>query len=314
MRFVELQIGGLCFGILAALLITFEAFEGIFEFTRSHEDWDLDEVIMLGISLIFGGLIYLWLIARRQAHDMKQAQADILKSRDEAEFANKAKSDFLSNMSHELRTPLNSVIGFSHILKDDVDQPLSEDQLNSVEHINKAGSHLLALINEVLDLSKIEAGTLGLNMEDCDLQTLLGQCIELVEAQATEADVSVTLTSSTDLVVRADHQRLTQSVLNLLTNGIKYNQPGGQAEIEAGKTSDAMISISVSDNGIGIARERFGELFEPFNRLGHEDSAIEGTGIGLAIVDKLIEAMDGSISVKSTPGEGSTFTIHIPVA
>jgi len=314
MRFAELLIGALCFGILSAVLITFEAFEGIFEFTRIHEDRDLDEVIMLGISLVFGGLIYLWLIARRQAQEMKLAQADILKSRDEAQFANKAKSDFLSNMSHELRTPLNSVIGFSHILADDVDQPLSEDQLNSVEHISKAGTHLLALINEVLDLSKIEAGTLGLNVEACDLQMLLEQCIDLVEAQASDADIHVNLTSPTDLLVRADHQRLMQTIINLLSNGIKYNQPGGRVEINVGKSPDGMISIAVADTGIGIAHDRISELFEPFNRLGHEDGGVEGTGIGLAIVEKLIEAMDGSISVKSTPGEGSTFTVHIPAA
>jgi signal transduction histidine kinase len=312
MRFVELLIGVLCFGTLSALLITFEAFEVVFEFTRSHEDWDLDEAIMLGISLVFGVLIYLWLIARRQAKEMALAQTAILKSRDEAESANQAKSDFLSNMSHELRTPLNSVIGFSHILKDDVDQPLSDDQLNSVGHINKAGTHLLALINEVLDLSKIEAGTLALSLEDCDLQPLLEQAIDLVEAQATDANVGVSLKSATDLVARADHQRLMQAVLNLLSNGIKYNQPGGRVEIGVGRTSDAMLTIAVADDGFGIAPERFSELFQPFNRLGFEDGSVEGTGIGLAIVEKLVEAMDGSISVESTPGAGSTFTIHLP--
>jgi len=250
-------------------------------------------------------------ILQRQA---KSLTAEAQEAKALAEKANKAKSDFLSSMSHELRTPLNSVLGFSQILIEDTEQPLSEDQKESVDHIRQAGSHLLTLVDEVLDLSKVESGDLGLSIEDVALRPLLEECSDLISRQAADASVAIEIEPSADIYVLADSKRLKQVILNLMSNAVKYNQPEGQVQLSASLSSNQMASISVSDTGLGIPEDRVKDLFQPFNRLGYENSAIEGTGVGLVITKKLVEAMDGSVEVKSDPGKGSNFTVYFPVS
>ena len=260
---------------------------------------------------LFGEKILFWVY---DISELKEVQERLVYARDIAENASNSKSEFLSSMSHELRTPLNSVLGFSQLLKEDPEQPLSEDQTESVDHIWQAGRHLLNLIDEVLDLSKIESGTLKVAMEDVNLSHLVHECIDLTKAQADNAGISIEVSSLPDVLVRADNTRLKQIVLNLISNAIKYNKPNGQVRLSATIDDDSMASISVADTGRGISSEHFEELFQPFSRLGYETSTIEGTGVGLTITRKLIEAMDGSIEVESEIGEGSTFTIRIPAA
>jgi PAS domain S-box-containing protein len=247
----------------------------------------------------------------RDVTDRKAAETELVVSRISAENANYAKSQFLSSMSHELRTPLNSVIGFARHLMDDDDQPLSVDQEDSVSRIFGAGTHLLDLISQVLDLSKIESGNFEVHLANVDLATVLDASLGLVVDEAIKAGIEINVQQVSGLSVRADPVRLNQIIFNLLSNAIKYNRENGKVEVAVFENDRGRITVSVSDTGQGVAGERLAELFQPFNRLGAESSAIEGTGVGLVIARKLLELMDGTISVESIEGEGSTFSFEL---
>jgi two-component system, sensor histidine kinase len=231
----------------------------------------------------------------------------------EAERANRAKSEFLSRMSHELRTPLNAILGFGQLLELD---PLEGHQREHVGYIQKAGQHLLQLIDEVLDISRIEAGRLPLSIEPIALDDLLHETRSLVAPLADRFRVTL-LPLPPDLDrchVLADRQRLKQVLLNLLTNAIKYNRPDGEVELSCSGDASDRLRIEVRDTGPGIAPDKLIRLFSPFDRLGAEHTDVEGTGLGLAISKRMVEAMDGSLHVSSVPGQGSTFGIELRVA
>lgn len=232
-----------------------------------------------------------------------------------AEDASRAKSDFLSNMSHELRTPLNAVIGFTEFVMENDEEPLTDEQQESLSQVLKAGRHLLVLINDVLDLSKIEAGSVSLSLEAVDVGQVVDECISLTSSFAAGRSVSIDNTLAHDQLplIEADRIRFKQVFLNLLTNAIKYNSDPGKVFIEQGSAREGTLRISVRDTGPGIPNERLDKLFVPFERLGAENSTIEGTGIGLTITKRLAEQMHGSISVESVIGEGSTFWLEMPV-
>ena len=237
-----------------------------------------------------------------------------------AERANRAKTEFLSRMSHELRTPLNAVLGFAQLLRVDANQPLSPAQRAKVEHIERAGAHLLAMIADVLDLSRIEAGGLPLSLEALRVAQVIDDAMSLMAHDAQHAGVSIGHDApDARLHVRGDHVRLRQVLTNLLSNAIKYNRAGGSVRIrtrvEVGRAGGpSLVAISVADTGPGLSAEQRLRLYEPFNRLGAERSGIEGTGIGLVITRKLVELMGGLIDVDSEPGSGSCFTVRLPVA
>ena len=245
----------------------------------------------------------------RDISERKQAERALIKSRDEAERANNAKSEFLSSMSHELRTPMNAILGFGQLLE--IDGNITEEQADYIDEIMKAGRHLLELINEVLDLSKIESGNINLSIEPLPCLELINECLALVRPMAQAQDISITEEVVGDYVVRADRTRLKQVLINLLSNAIKYNRPQGSVLVQVG-AQQGQVHLSVSDTGYGIPAARQQELFQPFSRLGAEDSDIEGTGIGLTISRRLMEMMGGLINVQSEEGKGSTFWIELP--
>jgi signal transduction histidine kinase/CheY-like chemotaxis protein len=231
-------------------------------------------------------------------------------ARKAAEHANQAKNEFLSSMSHELRTPLNAILGFGQLLET---AALGEDDRESVDHIVKAGRHLLELINEVLDLSRIESGRLTLSPEAVRVDELVRETVDLMGPTAAARGISVTVDLPADDVhVHADRQRLKQVLLNLLSNAIKYNRDAGNIEVRSEQTADR-LRVSVRDTGPGIASARMPALFEPFERLGAEAGSIEGTGLGLALARRLVEAMGGAIGVDSTEGQGSSFWLDLAV-
>jgi signal transduction histidine kinase/ActR/RegA family two-component response regulator len=232
----------------------------------------------------------------------------------ELEAASRAKSDFLSRMSHELRTPLNAIIGFAEIME--MDPATSPRQRERVTHIHQGGRHLLGLINEVLDITRIEAGRLSLSPEPVRLDAVVQEVLDLERPLAADAQVEIRLDEPNffHVAVQADRQRLRQIILNLVANAVKYNRNGGRVTLSCGTVDGGRVRLMVRDTGPGISADQIGRLFEPFERLSADTGAVEGTGLGLAIARGLAEAMGGVIGVESVVGAGSTFWVELPAA
>ena len=249
--------------------------------------------------------------------ERKQAEQKIIQAKDEAEKANMAKSEFLSRMSHELRTPMNSILGFAQLLEMG---ELNSGQKRGVNHILQSGRHLLDLINEVLDISRIEAGRLKISIVPVQLIGVFEEMMDIINPLAikNQIDVKLIYSNLNQLFVSADLQSLKQVLLNLFNNAIKYNNEGGSVEIKTELTSNtkdiSFIRVSIKDTGVGIKQEDISKLFIPFERIGAYNTQIEGTGLGLSVVKKLVEIMNGTCGVKSIIGQGSTFWFELPKA
>lgn len=246
--------------------------------------------------------------------DRKNAEIALIEAKVQAEQANQAKSDFLSSMSHELRTPLNAILGFSQLF--DYDRDLSAQHLANATEINRAGKHLMALIDQILDLTRIEAGETDLSLEPVALSSVLSDSVSWVAPLALNREILIDFDASkfANRNVVADSIRLKQVFLNLLTNAIKYNRQGGKVSVICADADAGFIRIGIRDTGPGFSAEKLKELFQPFNRLGAEFSGVEGSGIGLVITRQLVDLMKGKLEIDSTPGEGSTFWVSLELS
>ena len=252
----------------------------------------------------------------KEIEERKQVEIELQRAKIEAEEANQSKSEFLSRMSHELRTPMNSILGFAQLLEM---SELNQGQKRGVSHILKSGHHLLDLINEVLDIARIEAGRISLSLEPIGLESIIHETVDIVKPQANSRQIQIEPIDSaaSRLFVMSDRQRLKQILINLMNNAIKYNKDGGLVKIQCSLASPDLagkprIRIAISDTGHGISESDIPKLFTPFERIGAEKTTTEGTGLGLSVVKKLIEIMNGNLGVESLPNVGSTFWIELP--
>lgn len=244
---------------------------------------------------------------------LAEANAELEMTNRELERANRLKSEFLASMSHELRTPLHTIIGFSELLGEELEGPLNEKQHRFVQHIHKDSLHLLELINDVLDISKIEADRLELRPEAFDFTALIAESLASVRSLAEAKSHILESASDVPTAVEADRLRIKQILVNLLSNAIKFTPEGGRIRVEA-RVRDSFVVVSVTDTGIGIPVEEHDSIFDKFHQVGETTKGVrEGTGLGLAITKRLVEQHGGRISVESEPRRGSTFVFTLPL-
>jgi PAS domain S-box-containing protein len=249
----------------------------------------------------------------RDLTERRKVEEELTNAKSAAERANLAKSDFLSSMSHELRTPLNAILGFAQLMESDTPPPTAS-QAEGIEQILQAGSYLLVLINDILDLAMIESGRMAWSKEPVSLTDIMLECQAMIEPQAYKLGIRVAFPKlDIPCFISGDRTRVKQVLVNLLSNAVKYNRPAGSVSVDFSASAPHRIRVSVKDTGAGLPPEKLAQLFQPFNRLGQEAGAVEGTGIGLVVTKRLVELMGGAIGVESRVGQGSVFWVELVV-
>jgi PAS domain S-box-containing protein len=284
-----------------------------FFFTHRLSGGELRDIEKYSYPISINGKIFLYTIIS-DITDTKKMQSELVRARMEAEIANKAKSEFLASMSHELRTPLNSIIGFSDMLLTQNFGPLNEKQMRYVNNISVSGGHLLKLINDILDLSKIEAGKMELHVEKLSISSSVSEVKALLTPLASKKNIQIMNTVDEKLAtIKADRTKFKQILYNLMDNAIKFTPEGGNVTVDA-RIADAGAEITVMDTGIGISEEESRKVFQPFTQLENSEIRTQtGTGLGLSLVKKFVEMHEGRIWVESKSGEGSKFIFTIPL-
>jgi signal transduction histidine kinase len=287
------------------------------------EPWRRFAVVLAGIGLIAitilaGISAVLVRLARREEvllADAEQARAEAELASKAAERASRAKSEFLAGVSHDLRTPLNSIIGFSEVLIGGISGSLSDRQREYIQYISTAGTHLLSLINNLLDLAKIEANRLTILDDNFSLYRVINECMRLVGAQAGAGRVVLFPYDERDIGLRADPVRIRQIIFNLLSNAIKFTPPGGSVAVRSTRAENGSLAISVSDTGIGMSGEEIATAMQPYGQVTNKYTRDhEGTGLGLPLVRTLAEMHGGRLEISSTPGKGTTVTVIVPAS
>lgn len=312
------QIQGLFWGLVFLLV-------SLFAWFLAEEGEHLGYKLLLMAAIVLGVFVLLWMIWRKllaplQRNEVLLAQLraqedELVRAKEAAENASRAKTDFLSSMSHELRTPLHGILGFAQLLENGRREPLSEKQREHVQRIRRSGEHLLTLINDILDLTRIENGNLTISLQPTILAEALESALLLVTTQIQQRGIEMHMDPAVSQMPRvlADEIRLRQVLVNLLSNATKYNREGGQIWVRA-DPSGQYVRLSIEDTGMGIPPERQDAVFQPFQRLGQETSQIEGAGIGLMISRQFVEKMGGHMGFWSAPGSGSLFWLDLMVA
>lgn len=307
----EALIGVGSFVLVSAVLISADAFELIYEFTRAHEAWELDELISALLAALLSMLLASIIATARKNSELRDAVAAARTAQVNERLASKAKTRFINSMNHELRTPLNAVLGFSELLLERRVSALTETQRNYVEEIRKAGSRLLAVVEDVLTMADIDTLTAKVEVAEVDIATIVRRCVDASPTKGGASGIGVQLDAPATCTAMADRAFVHLIVTKLIANAVAYSPPDGAVVVSVSTTPEGRVEVAVTDSGPGIPPDRLASIFDAFDRGGRESLAIAGTGVGLTIGRHLAHAMDGALSVSSQEGVGTTFTLSL---